>query len=1041
MKLRQKLAMVMAAAMVTSATPVITRAVIVDVVKESMTTDSEYNKYGYYQEEDGDIYPAQNQAINLQIRNNSSDLYPLQESHLPAIVEITSKDISFDENLFQETYKDLDGYILLYDTMLSSYDYKDPEPLNRKYPYALADNSKRNDRQLASDLTSGSEAGPGGSDDSSGKDMYPHRLFTIDEDGNYTSYVSMEYAGIRTNYKNYLNSGDEIYLFGLASKDKNDDIDTTDTGERVFLNMIKDPSGDKEHSSSTRDKLVINDGEPKPIAIYLEDPNKEWDVYDQFGEDVLSGQSTGTRAYIKEYTLYRDQYGDAKTLEMAIYNRLGTNAVTQRMYVPLAFRVTGPKPSIRLHDETGYFTIGWDVALSSNTTISEHSVDIHDKDLGHLSIDGKGNLGSFEIEETLMFVFNGEFTATNDRSNDEIREDLEAAKDGRTYHIQLKNSKLAFDGLSEGDRYWDLKPDPANNEPGREGALAQYIQLTGGFRGYEDYIQVEVLGVQDEELVIRIIDESLHSEKTRNYEGGFEFVNLPIEISSRHDELKEGDLEMIVTEVDNVHFENNGQVDDVDFSNARSADETFTIAKINSDDVLISIDEEAELVAGQTTDKIEITLRELVGGSINLRDEFYLRFDNAYVVTNEDDDIDIEFEFDSESIDNVDANVLLKDGDEYILDLDNLYDACEGTYFEEDDEEAWYEILESLTFELELGADADADAGNITLTIESDNLADEEVTFVVGNVTRPFVIEAEPIYLDIGLKEQRTGNIIIKETKEEMLLDGHEIIIGLEDQHIVDAEVNFDANSGIDADISIKDGLIILTIEEESDDVPGQIIVSDLEFDIWAGTPRGEYNLFISGDALDHANKTYNDMEDDAKDQRYDSDEMVEYIEDETTSVKIADYLTVGTGENPEVEKTQIKTIVNFRSGSTTVNGTRVAMTSRPYITPTGWSMIGVRDLALFFGIPEEQISFGHDENNVMTVTIRNGKIAEAGSTLVTVKHGSKILTVNGNPVIMGEAMTIGSDNRAYAPIRPIAEALGLTVSWDGINSIATFSN
>ncbi|WP_305768335.1 stalk domain-containing protein [Candidatus Epulonipiscium viviparus] len=94
-------------------------------------------------------------------------------------------------------------------------------------------------------------------------------------------------------------------------------------------------------------------------------------------------------------------------------------------------------------------------------------------------------------------------------------------------------------------------------------------------------------------------------------------------------------------------------------------------------------------------------------------------------------------------------------------------------------------------------------------------------------------------------------------------------------------------------------------------------------------------------------------MEDDAKDQRYDSDEMVEYIEDETTSVKIA----------------------------------------------------------------------------------------EAGSTLVTVKHGSKILTVNGNPVIMGEAMTIGSDNRAYAPIKPIAEALGLTVSWDGINSIATFSN
>jgi len=60
---------------------------------------------------------------------------------------------------------------------------------------------------------------------------------------------------------------------------------------------------------------------------------------------------------------------------------------------------------------------------------------------------------------------------------------------------------------------------------------------------------------------------------------------------------------------------------------------------------------------------------------------------------------------------------------------------------------------------------------------------------------------------------------------------------------------------------------------------------------------------------------------------------------------------------------------------------------------------------------------------------------------LVTVKHGSKILMVNGTPVIMGEPMTIGSDNRAYAPIRPIAEALGLTVDWNNATSTATFQN
>ncbi|ONI44703.1 hypothetical protein AN641_06155 [Candidatus Epulonipiscioides gigas] len=1043
MKLRQKLAMVMTATMVATSIPVTTSAISVSVDKESMTSHGDYNKYGYYQEEPGDLYPKSNNAINLKIINNDNDKYPMDDNDLPAIFTIQATDIEFKDELFQETEKDLDGYITQYDMAKSMTDFIEPTSLKGDFFYALPDESAGNDRNLAINVIPYKEhgantEGPGGKED-----WYPHRLFTIDKDGNYTSYVSIAYAYSAPdgnqwgNYKDYLDdTDDDIYIFSPTFATDN----VSKATDRVYVNMISDGN----------DSLIENSGEPEPIAKYENLQNEDWNKYDKFFSEFYEG-GTGTRAYIKEYTLYKDQYGDDKTLEVELYQQIGTtNEQLERLYIPLAFKITGKKPSIKTFDTSGIFTTQWAVELFSNGEVVGDMVALKSKNEGQLSIDGRGDLGTFELEETLSFVFDGAFEATSD-----VEEDFNEGTGGRLYYLQLNNSDLEFD-LKAGDRYWDEKPVFDENDEewindGEKGTLAQYINMTGGFRGYEEYVQIEVLGVDEQEMVIRIIDESITAERERKYQGGIEFSQLPIELKSRNEELKAGDLELMITEVelDNFEFDGDDGVNGVEFDDANTLDEDIVIAEITDDELLIDVLESVELWAGQGTDTIELELKEMIVGAVNERDEFYIKFENGHIAQ---DFADIEFNFEDGSIDNKDLeifysedeeeydeeDILGRDNYEYVLDLDKLFDICvDQGYLDKDDknvEEDWHEILQELTFKVEVGAYAYADEGDMKLIIESDNIMNDEKILVVGTVKKTIKIDAESISVDLGVKEQKKGKIVITEAEEEMLTDGNEILIALDGLDIRDANVKTDDKSELSVDAEVVDNILKIEITEESDGMPGTITIEDMEFDIWAGTPKGGYDMFIGGNALDFKNQSYSDM---VSDNKLDEDEIVEYISEETVSMAKPKYLYVGDG----AEKSQIKTVVDFRAGTTTVNGVKVAMTSRPYITSSGWSMIGIRDLATFFGIDENQIAFSHDDNNVMTVTITNGKIGAQGSTLVTLRNGSKLLNVNGTERIMEEAMTIGSDSRAYAPIRPIAEALGLTVSWNPATNVATFAN
>ncbi|ONI44704.1 hypothetical protein AN641_06160 [Candidatus Epulonipiscioides gigas] len=999
MKLHQKLAMALAALMLVT-TPIVTNAATIAVDRESLTSTStnHYNKYWYVEKdaEDND-YPMKNNAMNLKIQNNHSE--PIEgESYFT----IVGTDIKFNDDLFPDTKDKL------------SSDYQNVDDANKvlenkTYVYALQDVSESNDQDNADFVTSGIKAGD-----------YPHRLFAI-EDGQYTSYISISYAL----YKEYIYSKTDADQFAFT----HDNIDEV----YVFEKYI---DGDHEVYISTDGELALNDTiETSNVdGSVIKPVDNSSNKFAYFG--INSQNTASNQVYIKEYTLFIDE-DDSSVLDVELYQNFARNQSTGRVYIPIAFQVTGKAPAVKL-ESRDYRYNGAKANLSSNTEVSGDMIELDVKRKGELSVDGNGKFGVFELGEEQRDIFGGNFVATDDWEDDFVLDEDSGTDNGTTggltFHLTIENSELEFD-LSEGDRYWDEEPEPENNVSGMEGKLQEdnLISVSGGFSRQEEYIQVEILAVEDNELLMRVIDETGDLGE-RKYEGAIEFVNFPVTTASRKTELKLEEIELSITQVEDlVYNEGDGDLGDWEFDDANELDEKVVIAEVVDDDVMLEAIEEVELIAGQDEDEVEVALKALVGQSIDIRDEFYITISNGSIVS---DAYDVEFEYEGGSIYSSDEHQFFyedEDDDEWILDLDELAEALEIDPDDSAQEDEWYEILSELTFKMDVKADANT-SGDIKLNIESDNLKNDEVSLVIGTVTNSFSYDAPKVTLDLGVKEQQIGKIVIEEADEELFHDDREIILGLEDLVINDASVSTDEDeSELGVDYDIKDGLIIITVTDESDGMGGTITIEDIEFDVWAGTPRGTYDLYIGGNALDHGKDSYDDFSDGK-----DEDDVMEEFADDHTVATVSEYLEIGDGAS---SKEQLVTIVDFRAGTTTVNGVRVSMTSKPYITPNGWSMIGVRDIATFFGIAEEQIAYGHDENNVMTVTITNGKIGASGSTLVTVKNGSKILTVNGTPVIMGEPMTIGSDNRAYAPIRPIAEALGLSVDWNGALSRATFTN
>jgi hypothetical protein len=101
------------------------------------------------------------------------------------------------------------------------------------------------------------------------------------------------------------------------------------------------------------------------------------------------------------------------------------------------------------------------------------------------------------------------------------------------------------------------------------------------------------------------------------------------------------------------------------------------------------------------------------------------------------------------------------------------------------------------------------------------------------------------------------------------------------------------------------------------------------------------------------------------------------------------------------------------------LDGKNVATDVAPYIDANSRTMVPVRFISEALGA-----EVGWDANS-QTVTVTKGP------TVIKLTIGSRQIITNGIATTMDTAAIV-KDGRTFVPVRYIAEALGLTVSWDG---------
>ncbi len=720
-----------------------------------------------------------------------------------------------------------------------------------------------------------------------------------------------------------------------------------------------------------------------------------------FGEDLITNGNIAFIVQNRTYTQYSQNSDGSYSRHFSI-QRTSNNEVLVTMYqslttnqyltFPLAMAITGYNPYVTLTGG-GLITSQVEINLSTNSSVERYNTSVSIGNEGYISDDGYGSLGSIRFQENKV----GAFRAVSGMA-------------GVNYHLQLRDNKLEWD-FAAGDILFagsDVDytlPSGAKNFTQTTDAGAhysEYVNLTGGLATstVPNNILVQVITVDEDEMVINVVENS-GSSSNRTLRGYLELTNLPVRLASRSSNLTASELEITIKEVElNGVPVSSIDEDDYSISDFKSTNSVYlrdVIAYIVDEHIVFQAYNELELITGQEVQTAELSMHQIIPDAINTRDKFYLTLTNGYF---DDSDLSsIRFDIDGYTISN--DGIITGDDDELELDVAALLTAARTRFPNASDQD----LLNNIYFELEIGSSLGKE-GDITLEIESRNLS-EDLSLYLGTSEAAFSVDWEAVNVEPGVKGQTRGEIVITERDEDTFQAKTEIVIQVEGMSIEGATVEVTDDSGLEVSKSVKsDGTLVITIDNESEDGAGSIIIKDVEYTVSGSMPRGSYDMYIGGSAVDINNSSYSN-----------GDHMSKKLTE-------SDYLFVGS----DIFAKQLEASIDFNTGIATVDGTEATLFATPFLSDSGRTMVGVRDLATFFNIHEDNIIFtsgGH-------VTIKNG------NDLITLTNGSNIIYKNGQPIYMDEPMQIVND-RSYAPAKYIALALGLNISYE--DGVATFSN
>lgn len=373
-------------------------------------------------------------------------------------------------------------------------------------------------------------------------------------------------------------------------------------------------------------------------------------------------------------------------------------------------------------------------------------------------------------------------------------------------------------------------------------------------------------------------------------------------------------------------------------------------------------------------------------------------------------------------------------------DFINAYDEGEYEYFEFDkrifDENESDNDPYELNFTFTLVADPGFE-GDVVLSLSGDAL-DEDQEVVIAKFVKPYTVSAQQNDLNIDYRNTEIPtDVVITEAEAGLWEKGSEFALTLDKiEFDDDASVTPDDESGLSVkNVKTTDGEIRFTIDEESDDEPATVTVSDLTLYMDRSLPAGAYDLnayaltMLGVDSAEEA-ESFDGSDYDADDKGYLPETLLAeagtdvFVGDESDDI---DY-TVKTGfvnivtAGSDTTGFTTKLTVPIGENYLIAGETQVTLDAPAYINAEGYTMLPVRAISTSLGI---------DNNNVLWDQATRTVTILYGDRIISMTAGSSVMYVNGSSIPTSSSVEIVND-RTFLPMRDLATALGVTdLTWD----------
>ena len=455
----------------------------------------------------------------------------------------------------------------------------------------------------------------------------------------------------------------------------------------------------------------------------------------------------------------------------------------------------------------------------------------------------------------------------------------------------------------------------------------------------------------------------------------------------------------------------------VDYAVSMSVDEDEDVPVIYSgvdvDNTGITDDSDHE--------SLEVTIEETFAGAWDNAKKFTLTLPEGVYATDVEVTTDNGLELDEE-------------------DFINAYDEGEYEYFEfekrifdeNDSDNDPYELDVTFTLVADPGFE-----GDVVLSLSGDAL-DEDQEVVIAKFVKPYTVSAQQNDLNIDYRNTEIPtDVVITEAEAGLWEKGTEFALTLDKiEFDDDASVTPDDESGLSVkNVKTTDGEIRFTIDEESDDEPATVTVSDLTLYMDRSLPAGAYDLNVYAlDMLgvDSAEKaeSFDGSDYDADDKGYLPQTLLAeagtdvFVGDESDDI---DY-TVKTGfvnivtAGSDTTGFTTKLTVPIGENYLIAGETQVTLDAPAYINAEGYTMLPVRAISTSLGI---------DNNNVLWDQATRTVTILYGDRIISMTAGSSVMYVNGSSIPTSSSVEIVND-RTFLPMRDLATALGVTdLTWD----------